>query len=164
MQLDTVMKFLLLSFAVLLSSIVSSQAQLTPEEMNIVQNMFGTEKRLLIVHSIKLTPSDSIGFWPLYDMYEAERKDVGKKRIDLIASFISKYPAISNEELAVLMDDIIGMENDQQDLMRTYFGKIKKSSSVSVAAQWYQLESYITSAIRFSIQEKLPFVGGMKKH
>lgn len=158
------MKHLVLTVTILLSSVVSAHAQLTPEEMNIVQNMFGTEKRSLIVQSITLTPSDSVGFWPLYNKYEADRKEVGKKRIDLITRFVNKYPAISNEELATLMDAIIGMENEQQELMRTYFGAIKKASSVSVAAQWYQLESYITSAIRLSIQEKLPFVGVMKKH
>jgi len=103
--------------------------------MNIVQNMFGAEKRSLIVQSITLTPIDSIGFWPLYDKYEADCKEIGKKRIDLITRFVSNYPAISNEELTDLMDDIIGMDNDQQDLMGTYFGKIKKASSVSVAAQ-----------------------------
>lgn len=163
-QRETVMKHLVLTVTILLSSVVSAHAQLTPEEMNIVQNMFGTEKRSLIVQSITLTPSDSVGFWPLYNKYEADRKEVGKKRIDLITRFVNKYPAISNEELATLMDAIIGMENEQQELMRTYFGAIKKASSVSVAAQWYQLESYITSAIRLSIQEKLPFVGVMKKH
>lgn len=157
------MKFLLLSIALLMGSIATTYAQLTPEEINIVQNMFGAEKRSLIVQSIKMTPSDSVGFWPIYDKYEADRKEIGKKRIELITRFVSKYPAISNEELSELMDDIIDMEDDQQDLMETYYGKIKKASSVVVAAQWYQLESYITTAIRLSIQEKLPFVGGIKK-
>jgi len=157
------MRLLFLSCALLLGSIMTSYAQLSTEEIAIVQALFGSEKRQLISAGIKMSPSDSVGFWPLYEKYETERKELGKRRIELVQHFVSKYPAISNEELGAMMNDALDFEADQHDLMDTYYNKIRKASSVMVAAQWLQIESYISAAVRLSIQEKLPFVGLIKK-
>jgi len=156
------MRTFILALVILVSTAVASYAQLSTEEIAIVQNLFGREKRQLLTTAIKMTPSDSIGFWPIYENYEQDRKDLSKKRIMIIQTFVSKYPALSNEELNELMSDAIDLDEDQHDLMASYYGKIKKVASPMVAAQWLQLESYISAAVKLSLQEKLPFLGDIK--
>lgn len=152
------------SLAIALLAMSSSvYAQLSTEEINIVQNLFGAEKRQIMTAALKMTPSDSVGFWPLYEKYEEARKELGKERIRLVTTFVQKYPAISNEELDELMSDALDYEEDQHDLIASYYSKIRKVTSASVAAQWLQLESYITAAVRLAVQERLPFVGDIKK-
>lgn len=156
------MRTIILSCLVLIGSSIATYAQLSTEEIAIVQNLFGLEKRQIIAQTIKMTPSDSVGFWPLYEKYETDRKDMGKTRITLIQSFVSKYPALSNEELNDLMEDALELEADQHDLMESYYSKIKKAASPMVAAQWLQIESYINVSVKLAIQEKLPFIGDIK--
>lgn len=157
------MKLLVALSIVLFASATSALAQLSTEEIAIVQNLFGAEKRQLLTATLNMSPSDSVGFWPLYEKYEADRKELGKERITLIQTYVSKYPAISNEELNDMMETALELEEDQHDLIASYYGKIKKAASVSLAAQWLQIESYISAAVRLAIQEKLPFVGDIKK-
>ncbi|HLP27699.1 MAG TPA: hypothetical protein VK147_03600 [Candidatus Didemnitutus sp.] len=156
------MRILVLSCMILLGSVLTSYAQLSTEEIAIVQSIFGMEKRAIITKTIKMTPTDSVGFWPLYEKYESDRKDLGKERIALIQTFVSKYPALSNEELNDLMEGALELDADQHDLLESYYSKIRKASSPMVAAQWLQLESYINLSIKLSIQEKLPFLGDVK--
>ncbi len=156
------MRILVLSCMILVGSALTSYAQLSTEEIAIVQNLFGMEKRSIITQVVKMTPSDSVGFWPLYEKYESDRKDIGKQRITLIQTFVSKYPALSNEELDDLMEDALEIDADQHDLMESYYNKIKKASSPMVAAQWLQIESYINVSVKLAIQEKLPFIGDIK--
>jgi hypothetical protein len=157
------MKLLVALTIALFGMATSAVAQLSTEEIAIVQNLFGAEKRQLITAVLTMSPSDSVGFWPLYEKYEADRKELGKERITLIQTYVSKYPAISNEELNDMMEAALDLEEDQHDLIASYYSKIKKASSVSLAAQWLQIESYISAAVRLAIQEKLPFVGDIKK-
>ncbi len=157
------MKIFIVALLTFLGAYGYASAQLTTEEIAVVQNLFGMDKRAVIVGMIKMSPSDSVGFWPLYEKYEDARKSIGKERITLLQSFVAKYPAISNEELNNMMEKAIDLEEDQHDLLESYYSKIRKATSPLVAAQWLQLESYITSAVRLAIQENIPFVGGIKK-
>ena len=38
-------------------------------------------------------------FWEIYDQYEAERKQLGTNRIQIIADYAKSYQTISDEEI-----------------------------------------------------------------
>jgi hypothetical protein len=134
-------------------------AQSNKEDVDIIQSMYGKEKKAIIAEFVKLEGAQSDAFWKLYDEYETQRKELGKKRIALLERYANSYMTLNDEETDKLMQDMmaLGLANDK--LQKTYYGKMKKAAGVRPAAQFLQIEAYLLSAVRATILENIPFIG-----
>ncbi len=73
----------------------SGKAQSMKEEVDMIQSIYGMEKKALIAEFLGDSVNDE--FWSIYDEYEAERKSIGKDRIDLISDYVANYSSIEGE-------------------------------------------------------------------
>lgn len=135
------------------------QAQISQEEVAVVQNLFGMEKRAVYAKIMKLSSADSVSFWPLYDAYEVKRKDLGKKKIELAQAFVNKYPNISHAEIDELVEKIDDVNEDLRELIKDYYEDIRDKSSAQTGAMFYQMEQYIMNVVSASLSDSLPFIG-----
>ncbi|MBP6977528.1 MAG: hypothetical protein KBB71_04350 [Lentimicrobiaceae bacterium] len=133
-------------------------AQSNAEEIQIMQSLFGMEKKALVAEFIQLDIAEHGVFWALYDQYEAERKDLGKNRIDLIKQYAEHYNDMTDEQASKLISQMITQRKATDKLMEAYYKKILKATDPIVAMQFYQIEGYIPSAIRIYILGEVPFV------
>ena len=93
----------------------------------------------------------------LYDEYEVQRKLLGQKRLQLLVNYANNYGVMGDEETDQLMKVVMTQKKSLDKLIDKYYKKIKKSSGSKAAAQFYQLENYILSAIRLEILDNIPF-------
>lgn len=152
------MKSLLVAAIAVICLSTDAMAQ-TTEEINIIQNLYGMEKRSLFIMAMDLSPSDSVSFWPIYDKYEEKRKEIGKERIEFLKQFVSKYPAVSSEELDEIVEESASLQEDFHDLLMDTYKDLRKATSSMVAAKFYQIEAFLHTAINAELQSKLPFIG-----
>jgi hypothetical protein len=137
----------------------ASVAQSNKEDVDLIQSIYGKEKKAIVAEFIKLEGAQSDAFWKLYDEYENERKVLGKQRIALLERYASSYMTLDDANTDQLMKDMIALGTKTDKLIGTYYGKMKKASGVKAAAQFAQLESYLLSVIRANIFENIPFIG-----
>ena len=147
-------KFLLaLGFLIAAGNI--SFAQSMQEEVDMVQAVFGMEKKDLTIAF--LDNEGDAAFWTLYDEYEVQRKLLGQKRVQILVNYANNYGVVGDAQTDQLMKVIMTQKKSLDKLIDTYYKKIKKSSGSKAAAQFYQLENYILSAIRLEILDTIPF-------
>lgn len=151
------MKKLLFIFTACLA-ISTLKAQSNQEEIDFYQSIFGMEKKAAVMEFVQPSEAQSADFWALYDEYETERKALGKKRIDLLYKYAAQYNNMSDDTADSLMKEMISLGKKTDKLLEKYYKKIKKKTSPIVAAQFYQIEAYILSAIRTNILAEIPFV------
>lgn len=149
----------------LLSAIIGQTAfaQSNQEDVDMIQALYGKQKKELVAGFIM--PADSAGkaaFWQLYDQYEADRKALGKDRIALLEKYASAYHSLDDAGTDKIMKETQALQGQVDDLLLSYYGKIKKSVGVKQAAQFYQLESYLLSMTRVYILSNIPFIGAME--
>jgi len=157
------MKPILLT-VVVLALVCPVVAQSNKEEIDLVQSVFGMEKKALVEQFIK--PGEGAGkdaFWAAYDEYETKRKELGKKRLDLLYKYTSNYLTLDDVTTDKITNETIALQTQTDKLIATYYKKIKKGSGVKVAAQFYQFENYILSKIREEIMEGIPLIGEFDK-
>lgn len=134
-----------------------SQAQSNKEEVEYLQAIFGMEKKAAIAEFIKVDANAP--FWAIYDAYEAERKQLGKERLNILEKYANNYGNMAD----VVTDDLIKQMQVQKKsldkLIDTYYKKMNKSSGSKTAAQFYQFENYVLSAVRLEVLESIPFIG-----
>jgi hypothetical protein len=131
-------------------------AQSNKEEIELVQSVFGMEKKAIINEFVKVDAAQKDAFWALYDEYETKRKDLGKRRVELLEQYAENFDKLTNETADNWTSEVIKLSAKTDDLLVTYYKKIKKVTNPVTALQFYQVEGYILSGIRVSILEELP--------
>lgn len=154
-------KTLLTTLMVFLVCIAFSQSN--KEEVDMVQSVFGMEKKAMAAEFIKLEGAQKDAFWTAYDEYETKRKALGKKRIDLLNKYADSYNSLDDASTDQIIKEIISLQGQNDKLITSYYSKIKKGSGVKAAAQFYQFENYILSKIRAEIMENIPLIGEFEK-
>ena len=156
------MKRILLVFVFSLITSFTFAQDYSVEEIEVVQNLFGMEKKAIIEDNIDLTGVNSDAFWKLYDEYEAERKELGKERIQLLYQYTTKTGAVSPQQADKLLDDAVRLRTGEDKLILNYTKRIAKATNSVIGAQFYQIEHYISDGIRFSILDSIDFVQDKK--
>lgn len=138
---------------------LSAICQSNKEEVDLVQSAFGMEKKAMVEEFIKLDGPQKDAFWTTYDEYETKRKELGKKRIDLLNKYAENYATLDDTSTDQIVKEMINLQGQNDKLIATYYNKLKKESGVKAAAQFYQFENYILSKIRSEIMEGIPLIG-----
>ena len=141
---------------------VIASAQSNKEDVDLIQAAYGKEKKAIVAEFIQLEGAKKDAFWKLYDQYETERKTLGKKRIALLENYAANYGSMSDAAISKNIKETaaLGLKTDQ--LISTYQQRIEKAAGAKTAAQFFQLEVYLLSAIRTAILENIPFIGELK--
>ena len=142
--------------ALFLSSFAYSQTN--KEEVDLMQAAFGMDKKAIVTDFVKPSATQKDAFWKLYDEYETQRKDLGKQRIVLLNQYAEQYLTMTGEQADVWTRKVIDLQKKTDNLIVTYYGKVKAISDGIVATQFYQIENYILTGIRAEILENVPFL------
>ena len=151
------MKKLLLLFAICFSTVAFAQSN--KEDVELIQSIYGKEKKTIVADFIKLEGAQKDAFWKLYDEYETKRKELGKKRVALLEKYASTYSAMNDASASEITKETIKLGAETDKLIATYHKKMEKAAGAKAAAQFYQIEAYFLSVIRASILEGIPFIG-----
>lgn len=152
------MKKITLFIAAFLCLNISFAQDALTEEIEIVQNLFGAEKRTIIEENINLDGVDSAAFWKIYDAYEIERKEIGKQKLELLHQYTTQKGAVTNMQAEELLKKSINLRSAEDSNIYKAVKKLKKATSPLVASQFYQIEHYISDGIRFSILDNIDFI------
>jgi hypothetical protein len=148
-------KNILIIAAILMAGFANAQSN--KEEVDILQAAVGMDKKDMVTGFLQLAPENP--FWKVYDEYEAKRKELGKKRIDLLSRYAENYMNLTDAEIDAYMKEVKSLKASSDKLIDTYYGKVKKASGSKVAAQFYEIENYIISTIRLEVLDNIPFFG-----
>jgi hypothetical protein len=139
-----------------------ANAQSNKEEIDLMQSIFGKEKKAMVADFLKINASKSDAFWKLYDEYEVKRKDLGVNRINMLEKYANNYESMAPETADALLKDVMENAKATDELIVSYTDKVKKLTDPVTAFKFYHIENYILTSIRTKILEKIPFVEDKK--
>ena len=151
-----------LSFAFIAVFSFSLKAQ-SSDDVGIIQSLWGMEKRAMVEEYMDLSPTEAPGFWVQYEAYEEARKALGRERIGLISEYVDNFGSLTNGKAAELVNGAAANNIALQKLLQKTFKKMSKVISPVKAAQFVQLENYLSNMILLSIQDELPFIGELEE-
>jgi len=149
-------KYILLVVASLMASF--SYAQTNKEEIDLMQAAFGMDKKAAVAEFVKPSDSQKDAFWKLYDEYETQRKDLGKQRIELLKQYATQYETMTSAQADAWASKAMDLQKKTDNLITTFYGKVKGATDGIVALQFYQMENYILAGIRAQLLDQIPFV------
>ena len=151
-------KISLFIVAILFFQVTFAQNNQIKSEMELMQDAFGFEKKEVMTEFVDLTGVNANAFWELYNEYEIARKKMGKEKMDLLYRYTTHKGDVSNTQAEKLMKRVIPLRKNFDKLVEKYYKKIKKATNPLVAAQFYQIEHYISDGINFTILDMVDFI------
>lgn len=152
-------KLFLLILTVFTINIGSSFAQTLDDEITMVQEAFGKDKKMIVDAFMNLPETKAPAFWAVYDAYESERLVLGRERIKIINDYLETYSQLGEAEADALATRLLKNDISLTKLHQTYYKKFKKASGALDATKFLQIDIYIHNTILNSMQQELPFIG-----
>jgi hypothetical protein len=150
-------------FFVLFFVSVGAFAQSDKEDIALIQNMFGKEKKDIMAAGMNIPEEKKAAFWSLYDEYEDARKALGRERIDLIKAYADSYATLDDNTADGMMKRKMKWMHSYSKMQEKYYKKMSKLIGGMNASRFFQLEDYLENNIRLAIQESIPFIGELDK-
>ena len=144
-------------FTIFLSSAIYAQDYTS--EIEFYQAAYGLEKKMIVENFMDLPTEFSENFWEVYNLYENERKELGKNRMMTLKKYAESYDNMTNEQANEIALNALKFRASSEKLYKKYYKKVKKITDPTTATQFLQLEIYLAVAIQYSILESIPFIG-----
>ncbi len=145
-------------FAICTLFAVNLKSQTNTDEIALIQSAYGMEKKQIIIQFMKLTEAENAGFWKIYDEYEAERKELCKKRAMNIIDYANNYAKLTDAKATELINSSIDFQISLSKLLKKTFGKLSKVMTPIRAAQFIQLENYLETMVRMELSDDIPLI------
>jgi hypothetical protein len=150
-------KFILVAIIAMFAFTVNAQSN--AEEVDLMQSVYGMQKKDLIAKHMKLEAAHSDLFWQLYDEYEVSRKEIGMKRVKNIENYADKYENLTSDDADVLMKASFEVNLEFVKLWEKTYKKMAKSISSVTAAQFIQDEMFFENMVRQELSMDIPLIG-----
>ena len=150
-------KITLLLVACLFATVSYSQSN--KEEIDLFQAAVGIQKKEAVANFVHPTAAQKDAFWKLYDEYESVRKINGQQRIKVLEQYATQFATMTDAQAEAWMKEVLKLQAATDELIISYYNKIKKATSPLVATQFYQIENYFLAVVRAKILDTVPFVG-----
>src|SRR3954470_4406007 len=138
----------------------SASAQITQDDVNLIQSIYGKDKRDLMQAYMHFNDSASAtAFWNLYDSYEAERKKLGQNFISILQDYAKNYETLDDKKADELVSRMSANNIAYENLFSKYYKKMKPVVGALKASQFLQLETYLRSVVKTSVLDDIPFIG-----
>jgi len=152
------MKKVLLLLTVVFSTATFAQNSLK-DDVDVVQSVYGKSKSELVSQYMALKGTQATDFAKIYDAYELERKKLGQEKIQLINQYATDYATLTDVKADAIAKQALKNNVAYDKLYSTYYEKAKKAIGAVNATKFIQLEIYLQTEIRSSLQNVIPFVG-----
>ena len=118
-----------------------------------------TEKRQVMLDTLKLTPEQNAKFMPIYDEYQAEMKKIMTEGSNLRNRlFVADYGGMTDVESKQIQKDMFKLRKDRVDLLDKYAGKLDKELPATKVFQFVQVENKIQSLLDVAAAASIPMV------
>jgi hypothetical protein len=116
------------------------------------------EKTAIVGQIMDLNDDQAAKFWPIYREYDAALQQLNDKKLAGIKQYAQNYDSMTDEKADELAKLALDLENERNDLKRTYYEKVSKQLGGILAARFLQVENQLLMVIDLQIASSLPIV------
>jgi hypothetical protein len=116
------------------------------------------ERRNIFAANLALGPEERDRFWKIYDEYVKEREPIEKERFSLLQRYAQSYTDISDDQAMALALASGRVQVTEVQLRLKYAEILRKKMSGRVAARFFQIDDYVTTAVRMKWLSGVPLV------
>lgn len=131
---------------------------LTENENDVVTQIFGKNKLVLMSEMLRLSPLEEKAFETTLTDYETEKGPWLSERMALLKLYNEEFSSVDERKMNSMTRQMINNDLEFTRLQLRYFRRMNKLLGATRAAKFFQIDNYIEQATRTHIQTQLPFI------
>ena len=153
----TLLALFLAGSAVLVATPVHAQAELK-ERIAAAMVMIGDGAREVLEEELMLSDEQAAEFWPLYDQYASERREIGERYVRLVGAYLDRYQAgtLTDNDADIILNAFLSIEQDTLDLRKNYVDRFREILPGILVARFFQLENKVRAEVDRALALAIP--------
>lgn len=131
-------------------------AQSTNDENKALLSQIQTDKRAIVLKGLELTASESAAFIPIYDEYEAERKQLADRTVALLDKFVANYESMTDDAARGILKDWLSLEDSRLDVTKKYAKRFEKVLPAPKVLRFVQIENKLDTLLQQRAVANIP--------
>ena len=128
-------------------------------DMDVVRFVLTQGRRRTFENTMKLSPREGQIFWKVYADYEEERGRLEQQTVTLLDGYLKRLSSFTSEQAIQFTNELAEHQQAGIVLRTKYFKILSEQLNGVIAARFYQVDDYVTAAIKLDFLENVPFIG-----
>lgn len=125
-------------------------------EEQISLRQLDTRQRVVYALNLGLTDAEGKVFWPIYDQYAADIKQVTDERVELLNDFADRYESLTDADAEAMLARIWRAERDALRIRQKYAARVQKVLPGAKALRYVQLQARIDNQVLGRFMSLIP--------
>jgi len=128
------------------------------QELSLLRQDLRSKRKQLIAANLKLTDTEAVKFWPVYDQYVTELIAINDKKFGLIQEYANSWGKLTNEQSLLFARNWLDMDIATAQLRQKYVPMVAKVLEGTKTATFFQLDRRIAMMMELQVSSQMPLV------
>jgi hypothetical protein len=134
----------------------AAQAQSTYDDTQQLIAQIQSDKRAVVLKAMALDDAQMMAFTPIYDAYQADRKKLMQRGVDLVNAYSSNYDSMTDDAAKGLLKDWFKLQDDDVALIKGTAKKMDKVLPTAKVLRFVQIENKLNTLLRLPGVQAIP--------
>jgi hypothetical protein len=134
----------------------AAQAQSTYDDTQQLIAQIQADKRAVVLKAMALDDAQLTAFTPIYDAYQADRKVLMQRGVDLVNAYSSNYDSMTDDAAKGLLKDWFTLQEDEHALVKGTAKKLDKVLPTAKVLRFVQVENKLNTLLRLPGIQGIP--------
>jgi Spy/CpxP family protein refolding chaperone len=130
----------------------------TNKYLELLRQDLRTQKTAIVTEAMNLTDAQAEIFWPIYDEYSSEMRQVWDGRIANIKDYAENFERMTNDKAKQIADRAFKLDDQRGKVMKKYYNRYAKALDPMTAGRFVQIESALYDLISLQLAAELPLM------
>lgn len=127
-------------------------------QLDAARSIIDKDRRILQASELNLTREERDKFWPLFNEYAEDLREVTDIRIDVIVRYSENYSQMTNDIAKSLVDGRFRHDRELLKLRERYLKKMRRILPETKVARFFQVESKLAAALDYNLASQIPVI------
>jgi hypothetical protein len=142
--------------ALLAPCVAPAQSEVDEQQQLLAQ--IQTDRRAIVLKTMALDEAQIAAFTPIYDAYQADRKKLADRAVELLNLYASNYESMTDDAAKGILKDWFELQDDQNGLMKNYAKRLARVLPQTKVLRFVQIENKIDAVLRLPAVRGVPLV------
>ena len=134
----------------------AAQAQTNFDDTQQLIAQIQADKRAVVLKAMALDDAQLTAFTPIYDAYQAERKQLMQRGVEIINAYSSNYDSMTDAAAKGLLKDWFKLQEDELALVKGTAKKLDKVLPTAKVLRFVQVENKLNTLLRLPGIQAIP--------
>jgi hypothetical protein len=165
---ERLMEVVLIGASWMLTGLTASAQNTPPQEsithvikdqdLNLLRQDLRSKRKQLIAANLKLTDTEAIKFWPVYDQYMTDLIAINDKKFGLIQQYADNWGKLTDWQSLLFTRNWLDMDIAIAQLRQKYVPMVAKVLDGRKTATFFQLDRRIAMMMELQVSSQMPLV------